>query len=506
MNQASRDADHRFEMAVVAALTLAGGALRFLHLGNKSLWYDEAVVYHLVQGGFGEILTQNALENSAPPLYALLLGLLTGPDASEAALRTLSALAGTAAIPVCYWLAREFLPARTAWLVPLLVAVSPTQVVYSQQLREYSLTTLTAALLLLAFARFIRTPGHRQALWLAAAAVLGLVTQYGLGLLLAGLNLVCLGAFVLARRPLAAYGRWLLVQVPAAAVAVLLYLLVVRYQLALVTEAGAGYLAPHYLQGLERLPAFLTAPENDLIGFAFPGMLLLFLWAIGLFAFLLGSSSGLATAMFVVPTGLIIAAAMAGIYPYGAIRQDIFLTPMVYVCAALGADRLAALLPRRVPDLARLAVLGLLAVATVLPGLDQSQRFVRQTPGYEPMRHVTAALVNQLFDAPDRKIYVYYNAIPAFRYYWHHRAERWIPGALHRSYMDEAKARGQMEDVQAELAALSAEGRPYWLVLSHISVPDEGWLMEFLERTNRVEVAEGGTGSALLLVSPIAGR
>lgn len=491
----------------MGVLTIAGGALRFFNLGNKSLWYDEAVVYHLVQGSWREILTQNALENSAPPLYALLLGLLTGPDASEATLRTLSALAGTAAIPVCYLLAREFLPARTAWVAPLLLALAPTQVIYSQQLREYSLTTLTAGLLLLAFARFIREPGNRQALWLAAAAVLGLLTQYGLGLLLAGLNLVCLGAFVLARRPPSAYGRWLLVQLPAAAVAAVLYLLVVRYQLGLVTEAGSGYLAPHYLPGPARpLLAFLTARENDIIGFAFPGVLLLFLWAFGLFAFLLGASSGLATAMFLVPTGLVIVCAMFGIYPYGAIRQDIFLTPMVYVCAALGADRLAALLPRRVPELARLVALGALAAAAVLPGLDESQRFVRQTPGYQPMRYVTAALVDQLFGATDRKIYVYYNAIPAFRYYWRHRPEPWISGTLHRSYMDDAKARGQMEDVQAELAALSAEGKPYWLVLSHISVPDENWLMEFLERTNQVQMIEGGTRSALLLITPLAGR
>lgn len=488
---------------MVAALTMAGGALRFFNLGHKSLWYDEAVVYHLVQGSWREILTQNALENSAPPLYALVLGLLTGPDASEAVLRTLSALAGLAAIPLCYLLARQFLPARTAWLVPLFVAVSPTQVIYSQQLREYSLTTAVAALLLLAFVRFIRNPGRREAMVLAAVAVLGLLTQYGLGLLLAGLNLVCLGAFLRDRRPLPAYGRWLLVQVPAALVAVALYVLVIRYQMPLVSEAGAGYLRPHYLgTSLNLLPAFLTAPENDIIGFAFPGMLALFLWLLGLFAFLMGAASGLATAMFLVPTGLVLLGAIAGFYPYGAIRQDIFLTPMVYLCMGLGADRLVSLLPGRLPDPLRLLALAGLAGATLWPGLGESQRFVRQTPGYEPMRYVTAALKDRLYGEPNRRIYVYYNAIPAFRYYWRDRPEPWIRGALHRSWMDDRQARGQMEAVQDELAALSAEGQPYWLVLSHISVPDENWLMEFLERTNSVELVESGSRSALLLVTP----
>ena len=493
------------EALVVAAMTLAGGALRFYHLGVKSLWYDEAVIYHVVQGSFRAILTQNALENSAPPLYALLLGLVTGPDASEAVLRGLSALAGTAAIPLCYLLAREFLPARSAWLVPLLVAVAPVQIIYSQQLREYSLTTASAAFLLLAYARFVRAPDRRNAAWIASAAVLGLLTQYGMGLLLTALNLVCILAFLGSGQPIATYRRWFLTQLPAAAVAVVLYLTVVRYQAAVVGEAGLGYLKPYYWDGTT--PGFLEllmSQEHDIVAYALPGLLPLILWAIGLLACVFVARSRLAAAFFLVPVAVTVLAAIVGVYPYGAIRQDIFLTPMVYVGVVLGVDWLLAVLPRRLPAAVSYGVAAVLAVALALPALPADINLLSQPLGFQPMRSVVGTLGERL--RPNETIYVYFNAIPAFRYYWRHHEEPWIPGALHRSFMDEHKAAGQMAIVQDELRDLSRRGQPYWVVLSHLATADENWLLESLERYATVNLVEGASGSSLLRVTPVPGR
>jgi hypothetical protein len=505
MSAASPTPIGRTEAAVVALLTLAGGALRFGGLGTKSLWYDEAVIYHVVQGGWREILTQNALENSAPPLYALLLGLLTGPDAPEAVLRALSAVAGTAAIPLCFILGRQFLPARSGWLVAFLVAVSPAQVLYSQQLREYSLTTCAAALILLAGIKFIRTPDDRRATWLAAAAVFGLLVQHGLGLLLAALNVVCLAAFALRREPTASYRRWFLAQLPAGALAVVLYVTVVRHQNALVTEAALGYLKPHFWDGTGAgLVELLFAPDHSIVAFGLPGPAMLVAWVIGLAAFAFGARSALATALCLTSIALTVAAAMAGLYPYGPIRQCIFLTPMIFVCATLGADRLLALLPARLPAAVTQMPAFALALLLGLPGLGAALSIVSQDPGYQPMRMVVEALALQ--HRPEERIYVYYNAIPAFRYYWRNRSDPWIAGALHRSFMDDGKYEERMEEVQQELRDLSAPGDPFWVVVSHISDEDQNWLLEIVERYGRVEVVEQGPGSALLRVTPIGGR
>jgi hypothetical protein len=492
------------EFAVVALTTLAGGALRFYGLGTKSLWYDEAVVYHLAQGGWREILTQNALENSAPPLYALLLGLLTGPDATEGMLRVLSALAGTAAIPLCFLLGRQFLPARSAWLVAVLIAASPTQVIYSQQLREYSLSVVASALLLLAYARFIRSPDRLNAAWVAVAAAIGLLTQYGLGLMLAALNLVCIGAFLARRERLPAFRRWFLTQLPAAALALLLYFTVVRYQAAGVTEAGLGYLRPYLWDGtMSGVRTLLLSPNHDLVALATPGIIAFIFWCIGLLAFAFGARSALATALCLAPMALTLSAAMAGLYPYGAIRQDLFLTPMMFVCVVLGADRFLAILPVRFPILGY-GLATLLAPALALPALGVSLRFVNQYPGYEPMRMIAETLGYQL--RPGEEVYVYYNAIPAFRYYWRNREEPWLAGAFHRSFMDETKSPAQMARVQDELREISARGQPYWVVVSHLATNDEDWLLEILRRQGKVEYVEQGPGSLLLRITPISGR
>jgi uncharacterized membrane protein len=59
----------------------------------------------------------------------------------------------------------------------LLVAVSPQQIVYSQQVREYSLTVLLASLVIIAAQTFLDRPGARQAWALGAAIVVAILTQ-----------------------------------------------------------------------------------------------------------------------------------------------------------------------------------------------------------------------------------------------------------------------------------------------------------------------------------------
>ena len=233
---------------------------------------------------------------------------------------------------------------------------------------------------------------------------------------------------------------------------------------------------------------------------------MLLLCAVGLAAFLLGARSALATAFFLVPAALTALAAVAGIYPYGTIRQDIFLTPMVYICAALGADRLVAAFPRRLPGAVAAGALIALSLAVALPGLGASIALLSQSPGYQPMRMVVGTLGEQLYVDRNRTIYVYYNAIPAFRYYWRGRDDPWIAGSLHRSYMDEEKAREQMLAVQNDIRALTARGEPYWVVLSHIATADESWFLEILARSGDVEFVEGASNSSLLRVTPFEAR
>lgn len=487
------------DLWILLALTVAGAALRFYQLGGKSLWFDEAVIYHIVQGGWRDILALNATDNSAPPLYPLVLGFLTGPGASEATLRTLSAVIGVGAIPAIYVLAREFTGSRFALLAALLMAFSPTQVWFSQQLREYSLAVVAATLLIYAYVRFIRAPGPRTALVLAALAAFGLLVQYGIAFLLVALNAVCVVALWWAADRRRVYALWAMSQVPAGIVALLLALLVLPTQLAVVSLGTAGYLQANYWDGSLADFLDLLSAENDLFRFAYPGLLALGLTLLGTGAFLLGRGSGLAAALLLVPTAFIFVLALVGWYPYGAVRQDLFLTPMIYVCAAIGLAVLADLVAKRLSSLVTggLAALGLAAL--LVYGLEPSVVNLRWE-GREPMRPFTQLLAEKV--QPGDTIYVYDRAVPAFRYYWRDRSEPWIQGSPHWSGLDERLAASQMTAVQDELLKLMARRRPFWVVITAIIEPDAVELLDFLSRSAEVHMERGQPGTWLLRVTP----
>jgi mannosyltransferase len=163
----------------VAGLTVLGGVLRFWTLGDQSFWYDEALTVNLVHSSFGHMLAGVNAEEATPPLYfclAWVWGHLFGTG--EVGLRSLSAVAGTIAVPVAYSAARTMIGRRTGLITALLVALSPALIWYSQEARSYALLTLLCALSLLFFARARERPSRSNFIGWALASALALTTHY----------------------------------------------------------------------------------------------------------------------------------------------------------------------------------------------------------------------------------------------------------------------------------------------------------------------------------------
>lgn len=179
-------------LLLLPLITAFGAMLRIHHLGFKSLWADEATLFHIANGDIRHVLIENAAGNSAPPLFALLLSGVMHLSTSEAGLRAIACAAGVVAIPVIYALSRQFMTQLPAYFAALLVAITREQIHYSQQVREYSLAFLLATTLLLAFCLFIRKASWRTTLLLTAVGTLALFTQYGLAVLIISLNLIFL--------------------------------------------------------------------------------------------------------------------------------------------------------------------------------------------------------------------------------------------------------------------------------------------------------------------------
>ena len=157
-------------LPAVVALTVVAALLRFATLHTQSYWYDEAVTVDLVRRSFGGMLSGVAHSESTPPLYYLFAWAWSKVfGTGEMGLRSLSAVFGTASVPVAYAGARTFVGRRSSLVAAALVAVSPFLVWYSQEARAYALLVLLAAASLACL--------RRPAVW-AIVASLALAAHY----------------------------------------------------------------------------------------------------------------------------------------------------------------------------------------------------------------------------------------------------------------------------------------------------------------------------------------
>ena len=205
---------------VAVAAIAVGLVLRFANLDRKVYWHDEAYTSLRVAGYIGpavedatrdrptltaaELLNYqqlppspsladcwNALAHNPehPPLYYLLAhgwGRLFG--ASVAGYRAIAAVFGAIALGGMFWLGRLLFPAQPAiaWVATALLAVSPLQLIYSQEAREY---TLWAVGLLLAHGTLVRAMGLGTGrAWVAYGLAMGLAWYGSLMTVLLGLS------------------------------------------------------------------------------------------------------------------------------------------------------------------------------------------------------------------------------------------------------------------------------------------------------------------------------
>jgi mannosyltransferase len=174
------------ELWVLAAIVVVGAALRFATLGVQSYWYDEATTVRELHLPFGSLLHAVATKESTPPLYYVLAWVWAKAFGTGAAgLRSLSALAGVAAIPVAYLCGRALFSRAAGLVAASFTALSPFLIWYSQEARAYMLFGLFCGLSFLFFIRAWREPSARNLAWWAACSALAVLTHFFAGFVIA---------------------------------------------------------------------------------------------------------------------------------------------------------------------------------------------------------------------------------------------------------------------------------------------------------------------------------
>jgi mannosyltransferase len=154
-----------FEILALGFILVLCVALRVYHIGAASLWSDEIFSrYYADLFGLHYMLTDGLAAEPTPPTYYLLLrGWMALWGDSEAALRSLSAVASTLCVPVIYFLGRELVGKVQGVLAALLFALCPMSLYFAQEARVYTIFMLTTSIVLWAAAVLQRDPSSKKA-------------------------------------------------------------------------------------------------------------------------------------------------------------------------------------------------------------------------------------------------------------------------------------------------------------------------------------------------------
>jgi hypothetical protein len=167
----NHDADYRWFLVGIAALTLVGGALRFTGLGVRDFWFDESCTFIYVHHLFDWPADSNLLvESTNLPYYIALRGWAALFGDSEAGYRSMSALAATLVIMVLGLLGRGIAGPTAGIVCAAVVAFHPLHIYYAHEARAYALWTLA-----LSFALWLLFEASRRARarwWVAYGLVL----------------------------------------------------------------------------------------------------------------------------------------------------------------------------------------------------------------------------------------------------------------------------------------------------------------------------------------------
>lgn len=130
----------RWQWGVVAILTGLAFLMRRTNLGGQSLWFDEADLIARAADSLPNIFGNFLKAGENGPLYTLLMHFwLQIFGSGEVAVRSISMLSGTAAVPLIFLAGRKLGGSWVGLTAAFLLTISPYNIWYSQDAKMYPL-------------------------------------------------------------------------------------------------------------------------------------------------------------------------------------------------------------------------------------------------------------------------------------------------------------------------------------------------------------------------------
>jgi uncharacterized membrane protein len=447
---------HRsFFLVAAVFLLIIGTALRVYHLGDRSLWYDEAVTANASSGTFTQALEKTRLF-SAPVIHPSILYLVEKIGKGPVAVRAPSVLASLLAVLMMLAMVRVKVSHNAALFSAAILAVSSSQIRYAQEVREYSLAVLIAAVLIFSLLKW-ETSGSKSnhPILLYVALFIAPLVQYGVVLFAFAILGTVVLRLLLTRSTCLSLSRAAVASAFLVAGGLLSYFLTLRYQF----HAGRTqwYLSWAYFDHkTTSFLRFLIGNSRGLLIFLIPGRVIDLCFVIGavIFCILQARSRKFNTITLLIfaSVSITVCASVARVYPYGGVRQCLFLAPVLALFTGIA---FADLLARIKGALQPLATAGLMALII----LSLFRGTLKEWPygEIEDTQSILKDLTKSM--APNDQVWVNHDAVAAFEFYQQKKDHRFIYGTFHA---DANKYNPEL------LASIDPHSDRLWLVFSHL--------------------------------------
>ena len=179
----SRRALLRLDLGYTSLLSVLAflAALRFVHIGGRSLWADELFSVFWAKGGAMHVIS-HAPDETNPPLYYLILNLwMRAFGESEGMVRLFSACVSAITIPLVYVLGNALFGRKAGIISALLFGLSQWHLYFAQEARVFALLNLVFVILMLSIL------GVTTRLREGSSATGALFSPPGIGILLSGI-------------------------------------------------------------------------------------------------------------------------------------------------------------------------------------------------------------------------------------------------------------------------------------------------------------------------------